>query len=263
MINPSVLLILTVVVGSKNGTSKFHVLAVDIAPPNTTMNLCVIMERDSARVAVNYDRLAAAIDLALTYVEEEVLFHTGVALRMTYRDGGRVCDNNHIAAMAAMKLWTDGIHCDAYLGPGQSLNIPWKTMDHSMIKIDSKLAQKWGVFSCVFDVKFWWVLMGFDAVTCCRTRLALVRNISYCNGSVLVCFGCEILMGFDGFWWVLMQLHVAERDWLWSGIFHIVMGVFLCVLDVKFWWVLMGFDGFWCRMMLQNETGFGQEYFIL
>ena len=138
MISSSLLLILTVVVGGNhNGASKFHVLAVDVPPQNTTMNLCVIMERDSARVTVNYDRLAAAIDLALTYVEEEVLFHTGVALRMTYRDGGRVCDNNHIAAMAAMKLWTDGIHCDAYLGPGQSLNITGKTMSHSMIKIDS------------------------------------------------------------------------------------------------------------------------------
>ncbi|OQV18989.1 Atrial natriuretic peptide receptor 1 [Hypsibius exemplaris] len=94
------------------------ILPREVSQGDTVMNVCVIMERDSQKVTVNYDKLAAAIDLALNYVEEEVLVDTGITLRHIYRDAGRICGTNHIAARAALKLFTDGIECDAYLGPG-------------------------------------------------------------------------------------------------------------------------------------------------
>ena len=48
-------------------------------------------------------------------------------------------------------------------------------------------------------------------------------------------------MGFDGFWWVLMDF---------GGFWWVLMGFdgFLMGFD-GFWWVLMGFDGFWWVLM--------------
>ncbi|OQV18988.1 Guanylate cyclase 32E [Hypsibius exemplaris] len=82
------------------------------------MNLCVILERDHYLLTANYDKLAAAIDLALAYAKDEVLLESGIVLNKTYRDGGRNCEVNNLSAAAAMQLFAGGLMCDAYLGPG-------------------------------------------------------------------------------------------------------------------------------------------------
>ncbi|OWA52553.1 Atrial natriuretic peptide receptor 1 [Hypsibius exemplaris] len=79
------------------------------------LNACLLTERTSW---YNYDRSAAAVDMALNYANDEILAPVGMHLVVSYSDIGTRCDAKNHAVTFAMDLIYRGIHCDAFIGAG-------------------------------------------------------------------------------------------------------------------------------------------------
>lgn len=86
--------------------------------------MCIIMEAGSTTIIADYDRLAAAGDLALQYIEGEIL-PAEVKIRKIVRSAGSSCGSTYVAAKEALKLFEEGIDCDVFVGPGSYLNSHW------------------------------------------------------------------------------------------------------------------------------------------
>ncbi|OWA52554.1 Atrial natriuretic peptide receptor 1 [Hypsibius exemplaris] len=85
----------------------------------TTLNACLLTERASW---YNFDRSAAAVDMALDYSNERILAPVGLHLVITYSDLGTTCEAKTSAMAFAMDLIYRGIQCDAFIGAGCAYN---------------------------------------------------------------------------------------------------------------------------------------------
>jgi hypothetical protein len=84
-----------------------------------SLTICLLVERGTNNLFYNFDRSAAAVDLALQYANDELLYSNNITLNSVYTDIGSTCSSrNHIVSYA-MDLMSRGIKCDVYIGPGQ------------------------------------------------------------------------------------------------------------------------------------------------
>ncbi|XP_055329528.1 atrial natriuretic peptide receptor 1-like [Paramacrobiotus metropolitanus] len=87
--------------------------------PNTTtfLNICSILERGNPRLVVDYNRIGAAMDLALKVVNEEIL-PPEVQLRKLYKDGGKACSPKNLAISHIIEWAHENVYCNIFIGPG-------------------------------------------------------------------------------------------------------------------------------------------------
>ena len=92
----------------------------DLNPRYLTM--CYLIERNTSGMIYDYNKAAAALDLAMDYSNNFIL-PPEIQLRSTYRNLGRRCmAKSHIVAHA-QGLKEDGIDCHVYIGPGSFLDL--------------------------------------------------------------------------------------------------------------------------------------------
>ncbi|OWA52552.1 Atrial natriuretic peptide receptor 2 [Hypsibius exemplaris] len=99
-------------------TVKLQMANKSVSPSASTkvvLNACLLTERTSW---YNYDRSAAAVDMALEFSNEQILAPVGMHLVLTYSDIGTSCAAKNSAVAFAMDLIYRGIHCDAFIGAG-------------------------------------------------------------------------------------------------------------------------------------------------
>ncbi|OQV16420.1 Atrial natriuretic peptide receptor 1 [Hypsibius exemplaris] len=83
-----------------------------------TLTVCLLVERGTNTLFYNFDRSAAAVDLALQYANDVILSDYNITLHSYYSDIGSTCSlRNHIMTYA-MDLMSVGVKCDVYIGPG-------------------------------------------------------------------------------------------------------------------------------------------------
>jgi hypothetical protein len=90
----------------------------NVVAGRTQLNACLLMERGTS-LWYNYDKSAGAIDLALAYVNEQILSSIGFTLLTTYNDTGSTCSAKNHAVSFAMDLIEKGINCDVFIGGGK------------------------------------------------------------------------------------------------------------------------------------------------
>ncbi|OQV16754.1 hypothetical protein BV898_09112 [Hypsibius exemplaris] len=83
----------------------------------TDVTACLLLERGNPRLLYDYDKAAAGIDLAVEYVNENVL-PPSLRLRVERRDIGGSCGTKSNIINQAMKLWQQKVDCAVYIGPG-------------------------------------------------------------------------------------------------------------------------------------------------
>ncbi|OWA50761.1 Atrial natriuretic peptide receptor 1 [Hypsibius exemplaris] len=89
-------------------------------PSPTVLTMCYFIERKTTGVIYDYDKAAAAMDLALTYTNDFIL-PPDIQIRSVYTDIGRGCSTRTHVVGQAMKQRADGINCSVYIGPGCGL----------------------------------------------------------------------------------------------------------------------------------------------
>ncbi|OWA53707.1 Atrial natriuretic peptide receptor 1 [Hypsibius exemplaris] len=83
----------------------------------TVLTVCITLEQDSYFVT-SYDRVAAAIDLAIANANSFIL-PASVRIRPLFIDAGPSCSQvQYSVARNVLKLLRKGTTCDVYLGPG-------------------------------------------------------------------------------------------------------------------------------------------------
>ena len=88
----------------------------------SVLTACVLAERGTNRLFYNYDRSAAAVDLAVQYANEAILADRNLVLQKHYVDIGSACSAKSRIGQFVMDLVQKGVNCDVYIGPG-TLNI--------------------------------------------------------------------------------------------------------------------------------------------
>jgi hypothetical protein len=83
-----------------------------------TLNICVLMEKNMVGAVYDYDKLAAAFDLGISYANQSIL-PDWLSVRKIYRNIGRVCSEKTGIIAHALALQDQGIDCHVYLGPGR------------------------------------------------------------------------------------------------------------------------------------------------
>ncbi|GAV02533.1 hypothetical protein RvY_13082-2 [Ramazzottius varieornatus] len=82
------------------------------------LNACLLVERGTQNLFYSFERSAAAVELAVQYANDVILYRVGISLNTTYTDIGSTCEaRNHLVAHA-MGLRDRGTICDVYIGPG-------------------------------------------------------------------------------------------------------------------------------------------------
>ena len=92
-------------------------------PNARSILICLLIERSHGDRSVfyDYDRVASAIDIALDYVNKDVLLK-GFKFTTFYKDIGKTCLKKNDIVKYALQVLTSGVNCDAYLGPGETRN---------------------------------------------------------------------------------------------------------------------------------------------
>lgn len=94
--------------------------AADVVDGNYTQLLaCVFSEGGSDSLYYNYDRSEAAVDLAISYANYEILHPLGLELSIYYPDPGPVCSSRNGYGSVLMDMIQRGLKCDIFLGPGE------------------------------------------------------------------------------------------------------------------------------------------------
>jgi hypothetical protein len=83
----------------------------------TNVTACLLIERGNPRLLYDYDKAAAAIDLAVSYVNDNI-FPPDLHLNTVYSDIGNSCGGQNKILSVAMNLWQGGVECAVYIGPG-------------------------------------------------------------------------------------------------------------------------------------------------
>jgi hypothetical protein len=84
----------------------------------TVLTMCYLIEKNTMGANYDYNRAAAALDLAKDYANDYVLSDE-IKLISTYRNIGSTCGfSSHIIGHA-LKLQENGINCSVYIGPGR------------------------------------------------------------------------------------------------------------------------------------------------
>ena len=86
---------------------------------NKVLTICSIIERGSRQLLADYDRLAAAMDLAIQTANRDIL-PDGVTLTLVYKDGGRICAPKSATIGRIVEWAQQNVSCNIYIGPGQS-----------------------------------------------------------------------------------------------------------------------------------------------
>lgn len=86
-------------------------------PNARDIRMCVMMERSTA-LFYDYTRVAAAIDLGLEQINKGVLLK-GFKVQQYYKNMGSTCSKKNDAVKYALQVYTSGITCHVYLGPGE------------------------------------------------------------------------------------------------------------------------------------------------
>ncbi|XP_055329653.1 atrial natriuretic peptide receptor 1-like isoform X2 [Paramacrobiotus metropolitanus] len=88
-------------------------------PSNRNITLCLLIERSHGDKSAiyDYDRVAAAIQLAVDHVNQHIL-SGGYQLQTFYKDIGKNCDKKNDIVKYALQILSAGINCNAFLGPG-------------------------------------------------------------------------------------------------------------------------------------------------
>ena len=85
---------------------------------NANLNACLLVERGTKSLFYSFERSAAAVDLAVQYANDVILYGLKITLNTTYTDIGSTCDaRNHLVSYA-IGLRDTGVVCDVYIGPG-------------------------------------------------------------------------------------------------------------------------------------------------
>ena len=81
------------------------------------LTVCWILEEDS--YYSTYDRLAAAVDLAMTHANEYIL-PENIRLQLAYQNAGPSCSDTQYSVTAnVMQMLQEGTVCDVFLGVGK------------------------------------------------------------------------------------------------------------------------------------------------
>ena len=92
----------------------------DLGENVTVLTLCVVVEEDSYWVS-KYDRVAAAVDLAITNANSFVL-SPSVRFRPVIQPAGMTCSQiQHTVVTNLLDLMRKGTTCDAFIGIGEFL----------------------------------------------------------------------------------------------------------------------------------------------
>ncbi|GAV02260.1 hypothetical protein RvY_12851 [Ramazzottius varieornatus] len=91
-------------------------------PPNPTARtllVCKLIERSRGDRSLfyDYDRVSSAIDIAVDYANKQLLLN-GYQITTYYQDIGRTCTKKNDVVKYALETFTNGVNCNAYLGPG-------------------------------------------------------------------------------------------------------------------------------------------------
>ena len=89
------------------------------SPLNLTM--CYMIERNTSGIIYDYNKAAAALDLAMDYANNYVL-PSHLKLSSVYSDIGQTCSSRSHVIANALELRRAGIDCDVYIGPGATTN---------------------------------------------------------------------------------------------------------------------------------------------
>ena len=89
-------------------------------PNKRTLLVCELIERSRGDRSVFYDfdRVSSAIDIAVDYANKQLLLN-GYQIQTYYQDIGKTCTKKNDAVKYALEVFTKGVNCNAYLGPGQ------------------------------------------------------------------------------------------------------------------------------------------------
>ena len=89
----------------------------NVTVPVTQLTMCYFIERNTRGIIYDYNKAAAALDLAMSYAND-VILPPEVQLTSVYRDIGRTCGGKTEVVGLALKLRDDGVNCSVYIGPG-------------------------------------------------------------------------------------------------------------------------------------------------
>ncbi|XP_055346499.1 atrial natriuretic peptide receptor 1-like [Paramacrobiotus metropolitanus] len=81
------------------------------------LTVCSVIESGNDMLVYNYQRAAAAIDLAIEYANE-VILPADLRLILRYKNGGTVCGANNVAVRRALEWMKEDVQCHVYIGPG-------------------------------------------------------------------------------------------------------------------------------------------------
>ena len=84
----------------------------------TVLTACILAERGSDALFYNYDRSAAAVDLAVQYANEAILAERNLFLQKYDVNIGSTCSARSTIGSFALGLKDRGINCDVFIGPG-------------------------------------------------------------------------------------------------------------------------------------------------
>ncbi|GAU91889.1 hypothetical protein RvY_04062-2 [Ramazzottius varieornatus] len=88
--------------------------------PSRELTMCYMLERNGVGTIYDYNKAAAAMDMALDYATNNIL-PSHVRLAGRYRDIGNVCSARTHIVGHALDLKDEGVSCAVYIGPGCGL----------------------------------------------------------------------------------------------------------------------------------------------
>ena len=88
-----------------------------------TLNVCTLVETGNPGFMIDYNRIAAAIDVAVIHANENILAKALKIVKI-YKDAGSICDVESLAVSRILEWVGEGITCNIYIGPGQTFPNP-------------------------------------------------------------------------------------------------------------------------------------------
>ena len=89
-----------------------------VAAARTQVMVCLMME-SGPKLWYDYDKSSAALDLALSFVNQNILADIGLHFDTTFQNTAHSCAYKNHAVTYALELIDKGIHCDVYIGGGE------------------------------------------------------------------------------------------------------------------------------------------------
>ena len=96
----------------------FLAFPVELLAETRTVTMCVMAERGSDDLFHNYDRSAAAVEMAVQYANENILAEQSFNLTQLDINIGSTCPVRSKIGSYVMDLVMRGINCDVFIGPG-------------------------------------------------------------------------------------------------------------------------------------------------